>query len=117
MAFFLLCLLGLTLGRKLGWVLCRSLLYQSGWAVVVFVCLVWGIGLAYAFHFLIVTFHPGLLLRILGYGAAMYVSIPNYGLLNEASIPADQLPRHTFIKIVPWVLFIAASILFAYAIR
>ena len=117
MAFFLLCLLGLTLGRKLGWVLCRSLLYQSGWAVVVFVCLVWGIGLAYGFHLLIMTFHPGLLLKIFGYGAAMYVSIPNYGLLNEASIPADQLPRHTFIKIVPSVLFIAASILYAYAIR
>ena len=78
--------------------------------------MVWGVGLAYGLRLFILAMHPGLLLKIFGYGAGAYVSIPNYGLLDEGSIPNEQLPTHIFIKGVPWILFMGTSVVFAFTI-
>lgn len=58
--------------------------------------------------------NPGLFLKIFGYGGGAYISIPNYGLLNESTIPESGLPRHVTIKAVPFVVFIVASIVLAF---
>ena len=59
------------------------------------------------------SLEPDLILKIIGYGAFAYASIPNYGLINEDTIPKSQLPRHLLISILPLGVFIVASILFA----
>jgi hypothetical protein len=116
MAFFFVCSVAMFFGRKIGWVLCRSFLYTN-WAVCALACLGWALGLAYGVRSLIVTMHPGWLLRIFAFGVATYISIPNYGLLSENTIPNEGLPRHVFIKSVPFFAFIAASVVFAFTVR
>lgn len=114
MAFFFGCLLAVYIGRKIGWAISRSVLYSSGWVVCAIVCLIWGVGVAYGLRLFMLAMHPGTLLKIFGYGAGAYISIPNYGLIAEATMPEHQLPRHVFIKAVPSVLFIVASVVFAF---
>jgi len=88
-AFFLVCFIAMFFGRKVGWALCRSLLYTSPWIVCGAVCLGWAVGIAYGLRLLIVNMHPGWLLMIVAFVVAAYISIPNYGLLNESTVPDD----------------------------
>jgi hypothetical protein len=116
MAFFVGCLFATFVGRKIGWALSRALLYTSSWAVCIVLCLAWAAGVAYGLRLFIIATQPGLLLKIFGYGAAAYIAVPNYGLLDEGSIPPSEMPRHAFIKGVPLVLFIVASVAFAFTV-
>jgi len=116
MAFFLGCLFSTWIGNRIGWAISRNLLYTSSWAVCAVVCFVWGIGVAYALRLFILATHPGLLLKIFGYGAGAYISVPNYGLLAESAIPDYEMTRHVFIKGVPMLLYIAASVVLAFSI-
>jgi hypothetical protein len=117
MAFFFVCFMAMFFGRKVGWALCRSLLYGGPWVVCGTVCLVWAMGIAYGLRLLIVNMHPGWLLMIFAFAVATYIAIPNYGFFNESTIPDEGLPRHVFIKSVPMVAFIVFSIVFAFTIR
>ena len=117
MAFFLVCFMAMFFGRKISWALCRGFLYTTNLVVCALACLAWALGLAYGLRSLIVTMHPGWLLKILAFGVATYISIPNYGLLSESTIPNEGLPRHVFIKSVPFFAFIAASVVFAFTVR
>jgi hypothetical protein len=116
MAFFFGCLIAIWLGRRVGWTISRNLLYPAPWAVCVVVSVIWGMGMAYGLRLLILAEQPGLLLKICGYGAGAYISIPNYGLFEESTVPDYELPRHTFVKGMPWILFMAASVVFAFKI-
>jgi hypothetical protein len=115
MAFFFTCFVSTWVGRKIGWSLSRQFLYTSGWPVCILLCFGWASGVAYGLHVLILATHPGLLLKIYGYGAGMYVSVPNFGLVNENSIPAYGRARHDFLRGVPSLMFIVASVAFAFA--
>ena len=42
------------------------------------------------------------LMKIVGFGAGGYASIPNYGLIAESTIPPERLPRHKLIQGVPF---------------
>jgi hypothetical protein len=88
--------------------------FIAGWTVCAVVCVTWGIGLAYGLHRFILATNPGSIAKLFGYGAIAYISIPNFGLINEGSIPEKELARHLFIKSGPWILFIAASLLLAF---
>lgn len=115
-AFFFGCLFSTFIGRKIGWAISRSLLYTSSWAVCVILCIAWGVGLAYGLRLFIIAMQPGLLLKIFGYPAVAYISIPNYGLVDESTIPESGMPRHVFIKGVPMTLYIIASVVFAFTV-
>jgi hypothetical protein len=106
----------MVMGRKIGWALSRALLYSSGWALCIVLCLVWAVGVAYGLRLFILSTHPGWLLKLYGYGASAYVSVPNYGLIDAASVSAQQRPRHDFLSGLPLLIFFAASVVFAFAV-
>lgn len=114
MAFFLGVLFSTWIGRKIGWAISRGLLYSTNVAVCFVVCIVWGLGTAYALRLFMLATNPGLLLKIFGYGGGAYISIPNHGLLDENTVPQSEMARHVTIKSVPFLVFIAASIAFAF---
>ena len=113
MAFFILTFMFMFICRKVGWGLSKSVLYTSSMIISIFCCVAWGIFVALTIHKLIMWQEPGLILRIImGYALGAYVSIPNYGLLVEGSIPDHALSQHTMISNIPLVVYIMA--LFAF---
>ena len=106
----------LYLGRKFGWGLSK-VMYVSGWLFCVIGCVLWGFADAYCLRVLINLLHPGVILKIFGFGTGAYVSIPNYGLLDESTIPESALSKHLFIKGVPMLIFIVCSVVFAFTMR
>jgi hypothetical protein len=115
MIFFLITLFGMYIGRKLGWSLSKRVLYVSPLPIALILCLGWGVGVALVVHLLITWQFPNIILKIImGFGAGSYVSIPNFGLLSQATIPDEALPRHTLISGLPLVAFIVSSVAFAF---
>lgn len=103
----------LIIGRKLGWLCCRLFLYEINIkAMIVFVVL-WGFGVAATINFLYVLYTPNIFLKLIfGFMLGLYVSIPNYGLLNESTIPPEAYRRHDLIRLVPIWSYIAVSLFF-----
>jgi hypothetical protein len=108
---------GMFVLRQLGWTLSRTVLYTAGWPVCIILLAVWGAGIAFGFRHLVLWLHVGWVLKTLGYGAAAYVSIPNYGLLDGASTPGHAELRHIAVSQLSFVLFIILSIVFAFTVR
>jgi len=117
MVFAVCILVGIYLGRRIGWSLSRSILYPSSTAVASVVCLLWGAGVASLLRLSFNTFHPGLIVKILAYGAGGYISTPNFGLFLEGSIPFEIQPRHQLVTTLPFVAFVIASIVLAFVRR
>ena len=115
MAFVLIALVGMYPGRRLGWMLSRAILYSAPSAVVVVACIIWGALVAYLIHLLIGWQHPHWILKfIFGFALGAYVSIPNYGLVAESTIPPEAIKRHNLISLLPMWVFILSSVGFAY---
>ena len=114
-AFIFIALFGMYPGRRLGWALCRSLLYSAPLIVVAVTCIVWGALIAYLIHLLIAWQHPHWISKwIFGFALGAYVSVPNYGLLIESSVPEHAATRHFVISNFPYLIFIICSVVFAY---
>src|SRR5579862_3275045 len=113
---FLLLVLGplLPLLRRFGWLVSRNIMYVGPFGPVLVSCVIWGGSIALLVKAAIASFHPGLLLKIIGFGAGAYVSIPNYGLFREDSIPSEMEWRHTLISYLPLGTFIVLSIVLAF---
>jgi len=106
MAFFLLAIAFLYVGRKVGWALSRGVLYTAPVVAALSACVVWGVIVALVVHGLIDWQQPGLIVRlVMGYALGAYVSIPNFGLFNEATIPDHAGPRHALVSAVPFALY------------
>ena len=117
MVFFIASLVFLFLGRKLGWALSKPL-YVAPLPVVVVFCLLWGGIVAAAIHGLIIWQEPSWILRwIFGYALGGYVSIPNYGLVHEATVPDEAIRQHALLKSIPWVTYIVLSIALYFLLR
>ncbi len=98
-------------GRKLGWRLSRNVLYTSPTWVAAFACVVWGAAVAAGVFALIAWLEPGFILRlVLGYAMGAYVAIPNYGLVDESTIPVHAHARHEMLSGLPLGIYIAGLI-------
>jgi hypothetical protein len=103
------------IGRRLGWVLSRAILYSASAVVVIVACVVWGTLVAYLIHLLIGWQHPYWILKsIFGFALGAYVSIPNFGLVTESTIPPHAMKRHKLISLLPLCIFILLSVGFVY---
>jgi hypothetical protein len=77
-------------------------------------CILWGIGVAYVLRVAINWLQPGIILKVIGFGAGAYVSDANYGLYKEDTIPSDKTRRHLVVSVVPLLTFIIASLFLTY---
>ena len=114
-AFVLLSIVFMYLGRRMGWMLSRNILYFLPTVLVVVLCILWGMAVAFGIHALILWQHPNIILKIIfGFMLGTYVSIPNYGLVAESTIPPEALPKHNLISMLPVWSYIFASVAFAW---
>jgi len=105
-------------GRRLGWLLSRAFLYSSPSTFVVFLCVIWGALVAYLIHLLIGWQQPHWILKwIFGFALGAYVSMPNYGLVAESTIPEHAFKRHELISLLPLSIYILSSVGCAYLLR
>jgi hypothetical protein len=81
-------------------------------------CLLWGGIVASLVYALIQWRQPGLVLKIImGYALGAYVSIPSFGLLDDASIPDSARSRHTVVSAIPLLTYILFMIAFPFALQ
>ena len=115
MLYIVIVLIAMYILRKFGWFLSKNGLYGSHDVTVSVICVLWGIGIAYLLHLLNLWQHPNIILKILfGYGFGIYVSIPNYGLVNDSVVPGEKRARHQLIFLLPLSIFILSSIVFSF---
>lgn len=103
--------------RNIGWKISRAYLYSASTLAVVFFSIVWGGGIAYILRWLIFYYHPNIIFTVFSFGALSYSSIPNFGLVDHNTIPAEGWPRHALLYILPLAIFIASSIIFAFILK
>lgn len=101
------------IGRKLGWMVSKPL-YRCTWLALLFLLPIWGALTALGFHLLLSSFQPGWLARILGFGMAVYVAIPNYGLFRADDLPIEFQARHAAIAYSPLFAFVCISSMLAF---
>jgi hypothetical protein len=107
MVFFFIAAAFMYIGRKVGWMLSKSILYTSPPALAGAVSAIWGAGVAIAMFGIIRWQEPNIILKIImGYALGWYVSIPNFGFLQESSIPEEARKRHSMISIGPAVVYL-----------
>ncbi len=115
MLFIFISLLSLYIFRKLGWFVSKNGLYGSHIVTVSVVCFLWGLAISYLFHILIQWQDPNVIVKtIFGYGVGAYVSVPNYGLVDDSTVPEYKLSRHQLISLLPWIVFALSSLAFAF---
>ncbi len=115
--FILISLAGLYIFRKIGWFVSRNFLYSSSIIIVIIFGIIWGSGIAYVFRLLINKLEPNIVIKIIfGYGVGTYVSIPNYGLLAQSTIPNQAEIKHFLISYLPLLIYIVSCVIFGFII-
>ena len=114
-AFVLLSLVFMYLGRRAGWTLSKNFLYDLPTVVVIVLCCVWGIAVAFGIHALIAWQQPHWILKaIFGFALGGYVAVPNYGLVAESTIPPEAIKKHDMLTMLPLWVYILSSVFFAF---
>jgi len=117
MLFAFCILVGIYVGRKIGWALSKAILYPAPLGITTVVCILWGLGMAVLVHLAITLLKPGLIMKVISYGAGGYVATPNFGLFTEDTLPLEIQGRHQFVTSLPFVLFVLASLVLAFPLR
>lgn len=112
--FFLTCGVGVYVGRRFGWWMSRVHFYFGSRLAVFIDLILWGAGVAFLLRLAMNWLHPGIILKILGYGAGAYVAHPAYGLVMESTIPSEQQSRHAMINNLPFWTYAVVSGLLAF---
>lgn len=111
MAFLLICVLSLILGRHLAWAIARAFLYRKDGVLCALVCFTWANGLTFGLMYSVVSMHPGWFLKAIAFGVASYLSIPNYGLFDGNALPNGLLLRNLYIKTATPLVFVTESLI------
>jgi len=109
--------LAISLLNRIGWGVSRIVLYPGPWVICIPLLVLWGIAIAWGFRHLVLWAHPGWILGFVLFGMAAYVSVPNYGLFAEGTIPEYVRPRHITISNLALLVFLVCSLLFVFTIK
>jgi len=115
MIFVLIAITFMYLGRKIGWAISKKILYpvQEPWGGIL--SIVWGGVVALCVRLLIDWQHPSIVVKIIfGFMLGAYVSVPNYGLFMESTIPPEAMAKHRLLSTLPFLSYIICSIYFSW---
>ncbi len=114
MAFSFIMLVLLYPIRKIGWML-SSVLYRVNSVICIIMLTVWGVGLGFLVGTLDWNLKPNIVLKIIfGFFEGLYLSCPNFGMLNESTIPLEAQSRHKLISYYPQIVFAAIVLVMFY---
>lgn len=112
MTFLFISIVVLYLGRKIGWLISKKILYRTAEPLGGILSIIWGGGVAFVIRHLIDWQHPNLVVKIImGYMLGAYVSVLNFGLLDESTVPSATIPKHKALSVLPLLAYVATSIL------
>jgi len=111
--FLAIVLLAWYFGRKAGWKI-SILLYKVSPMMCMVLCVAWSVGIAYSLRILIDYYHPGWIAKAFSFGVGLYIASPNFGLVNEATIPEREINRHRFMQYFTPTLFVLSSSILAF---
>ena len=115
MAFPLIMLLLLWPIRKIGWML-SSRLYKVNNVICIITLTIWGVGVAFIVGAIDWKLKPNIFLKIVfGFFEGLYLSCPNFGMLNESTIPWEAQSRHKLISYYPQAVFTVIVLVLFYA--
>ncbi len=107
MIYLFASLLLMYLGRKVGWAISKKVLYPAHAAIVLPLCVGWGAIVALLILALIRWQEPHIMLKIImGYALGWYVAIPNFGLMDERTIPPWERQRHLHVSTLPSITYL-----------
>jgi len=110
-AFVFISFVFMMVGRKLGWALSKLIFYPAPGVISFINVIGWGVAVAWGMSSLIGWLYPNPIIKwIFGFASAAYVAVPNYGLLQESSIPDDKQMRHMMISWLPLVVYVGTEI-------
>ncbi len=114
MLYFFVTFVGMYILRKIGW-LVSPFMYKLPFIIAVLLCALWGVFIGFYTDYLIYYFNPGLILKIImGYFCGCYISIPNFGLFNNANVPETAIKRHVLISGLPMGVYIITATCLAF---
>ena len=114
MAFSFIMLLLLWPIRKIGWML-SPYLYKANTVICIITLTVWGLGVGSIVAALDWRLKPNIVLKIVfGFFEGLYLSSPNFGLLNESIIPYERQNRHKLISHYPQAVFAVVVLVLFY---
>jgi hypothetical protein len=114
MAFSFIMLFLLWPIRKIGWMF-SPFLYKTNFVICIIILTAWGVGVGFIIGTLDWNFKPHILLKIIfGFFEGLYLSSPNFGMLNESTIPWEAQKRHNLISYYPQAVFAAIVLLMFY---
>ena len=91
--------------RKIGWLL-SSFLYRANPLVCIILLTIWGGGVGFLVCTLDWNLKPHIVFKIIfGFFGGLYLSSPNFGMFNEATIRWNAQRRHKLIAYYPQLLF------------
>lgn len=112
MWFFLATIVFTQIARRTGWWTSKRFLYTVPAPLAVTSCLMWGGIVAASMHLLIVWLNPHWMLKwIFGYAQGAYASVPNFGLIADATVPPEAMRRHLMVSYLPLASFIVHAVL------
>lgn len=110
MVFFFIAIIFMYIGRKIGWAISKGALYTTSTGTAIVACVIWGCAVALSIFGLIRWQEPNIILKIImGYALGGYVAVPNFGLVNQATIPEQGMSRHRLISSVPFITYTITS--------
>ncbi len=115
--FIFICLMGMPILRKLGSAFSRTLFYKPPWQIGVLLLVAWGAGIALGFRYLLLWLQVNLLLKILGYCAAAYVSAPDSGYVSESTVSNHAPKRPREMPQLSVLTFVILSVIVAFTVK
>jgi hypothetical protein len=115
MVFFFVTIALMYIGRRVGWFISRNILYTSPIFISIVLCVGWGFLVALTIYSLIEWQQPHIVLKIImGYALGAYVSIPNFALFQESSLPENVKLLDSLIYAVSFFSYVIFLVLLSY---
>ena len=100
--------------RRVGWAFSKRILYSAPQIGSVALTMVWAFLISYLLHILIRWQNPNIVIKIIfGYGFGSYLSIPNFALFAQSTLPPEEVKRTAYVYVAALATFALGSVILA----